>query len=465
MPPRIDTLLGTVRRTAASLAVVAVLLLGCGSDAPPNVVLITLDALRQDHLSLFGYERPTSPNIDWLAGRGRIFRDVVPTSCSTKASLTSLLTSLDYSSHGIIHHAAMVGDGHEMLAETFRRNGYATAGVVATPHLSASLGYGQGYDQYTDHADLEVDYITADLVMAGAQRFLDSPRPSKQPFFLYLHLEEPHPPWNHPSPWVENGTSTTRFFDEGCGHIPTREELDTLDADERFDLIAKYDGALRFADEQIGRLIQQLRSRGDLDNTIIAVSTDHGLELLDRYSASHGFNPFDEVLRGFLVLFDGRSTDHSVQLEEGQGRIFDIGPTLLGLAGLPAPEGLDGVDLIRERDRLPRFAYSTCYGFEAVRSLDHKLIFFDLTLARRRYKSTNRPTNMREGIQLFDLRADPGERTDLSEELPRVRQQMWRQLRLYRKKLRERTSDAPTVADEERSDQELDRLRALGYVD
>ncbi len=440
-------------------------LIGCGESAPPNVVLITLDALRQDHLSILGYERPTTPTIDWLARNGRVFRDIVPSSCSTKASLTSLLTSLDYSTHGIIEHSAVVGEHHEMLAETFAGAGYATAGAVATPHLTASLGYGQGFEAYLDHADLDVDYVTADVVIDGARSFIDSREDGGKPFFLYLHVEEPHPPWKHPSPWVEHGTKRDRFFDKGCGHIPDRDELAALTPEERHDLIAKYDGALRFADEQIGLLIEQLRQSGEIDNTLIAVSTDHGLELMDRYSASHGFNPFDEVLRGFLVLFDGRSIGSAVRFEEGQGRIFDIGPTLLAMAGLEQPAGQDGRDLLGDPEQIPRIAFASCYGFQAARTLKYKLITFDLKEARSWYRSTNRPAGLRQGVHLFDLAADPGERRDISEERPRMQEQMWRQLMAYRRAIEERSETPETMADEERSEKEVERLRSLGYVE
>lgn len=451
------------RTIAWSVTALASLTFGCARREPlPNVVVITLDGLRQDHLSFLGYSRPTSPNIDWLAERGRVHRTIVPTSCSTKASLTSLLTSLDYSSHRLIAHSAKLDDDFETLAETFQRHGYATFGAVATPHLSATLGYGQGFDRYADYSHLEEEFVSADRVIGDARDFVGA-SPAGRPYFLYLHLEEPHPPWIHDSPWVEGATTAARFFGMGCGYIPLQQELDELDPAERYDLVAKYDGAIRFADEQLGTLIALLRARGELDETLIAISTDHGLELLERYSASHGFNPFDEVLKGFLVLFDGRTQRTPLQpFDDLQGRIFDIGPTLLAAAGIPAPAGVDGVDLASAK--LPAYAFATCYGIEAVRSREFKLVHFDLRAARKWYRKTHRPVGLPEGFQLFDLRSDAGETRDIGDQRPEIRDRLIRELLRYRERPPKFTTEGGVVPNEERSEEELERLRALGYL-
>lgn len=440
---------------------VAALACGRAPAGPPNVVLVTFDALRQDHLSFNGYSRPTSPNLDWLARRGVVRPNVVPTSCSTKASLTSLLTSLDYSSHRIIEHAGLLDDRFETLAETFRDHGYVTGASVATPHLSRSLGYSQGFDEYADFSEVGLELIGADLVAARAIDFAVRSVASGRPFFAYLHFEEPHPPWAHESPWVEHGTDLRSFFGQGCGYVPDPRETGALDAKTRFDLIAKYDGAIRFADAELGRMLDELRRLGVLDNTLIAVATDHGLELLDRYSASHGFNPFDEVLRTALVLYDGRARGGGV--DQRQARIFDIGPTLLAAAGVAVPPALDGVDLAGAEDPPPA-AFATCYGFEAVRTRQFKLIHFDYGTARKWYRQTRRPGGMRNGLYLFDLRSDPGERHDVSAARPEIRDRMWRELENYRARPRKLPGALEVLPDSERDAEELKRLRALGYV-
>jgi len=437
------------------------------AEAPsPNVLLVTFDALRQDHVSHLGYERPTTPNVDALASRGITWTNLIPSSCSTKASLTSLLTSLDYASHRLIEHEAVLDDGFVTLAEAFRDHGYRTFGSVATPHLSKALGYDQGFDRYTDYlafndvavgADLVIDRLLGDLA--------DRPSADERPFFAYLHFEEPHPPWLHDSPWIRSGTEATRFFGEGCGYVPSLAELKAVTEEERYDLVAKYDGAVRFADEQLGRLIESLRQSGELSRTVIAISADHGLELLDRYSASHGFNPHDEVVRGFLILYDGRHERSAAQIiDDVQGRIFDVGPTLLAAAGLEPIEDVDGLDLVSRSDELPEYAYSTCYGFESVRSLRWKLVSYRYKTAKKWYREVRRPLGMPDSVRLFDLAADPGETIDVGGEHRELLNALFRDLKRYR--ARPRILDAPVrVLDKsQRSAQEVARLRALGYL-
>jgi arylsulfatase A-like enzyme len=332
---------------------------GC-ADLPreqpaPNVVLISLDALRGDHLSIFGYDRETSPNIDWLADNGVAIRDVVPSGCSTKASLTSLLTSMSLPGHGMFKHGDVLDDQFLTLAETFSKQGYATGGFSATPMILEEFNYQQGFDEFRDFSEKrreqhrilkesarqqglgsesseqrriwkkEAKHIGGDLLADAAINFMNN-HDSKEgsPFFLYMHLHEPHPPWIYESPWTSGPESPPRFH--SCSGVPSDAEFESFDSLEIQSLIAKYDGAILFADQQIGRLLTELRRVGELDNTVIAVTADHGLELMERYSSGHGFNPFDEVVRIPLVVFDGRNADafQALRSHEFQARIFDI---------------------------------------------------------------------------------------------------------------------------------------------
>lgn len=440
---------------------------GCGRppERPPNILLVTFDALRRDHLSSLGYPRQTTPSIDALAARGTVWTQVIPTSCSTKASLTSLLTSLDFASHHVIEHEAILDPAFETLAETLHRNGYSTLGSVATAHLARPLGYDQGFDTFHDFRNVDVSFVDADLVVEPVLEAVANRRASDPPFFAYLHFEEPHPPWLHESPWVENGTPDTRFFGEGCGYVPSSEELRDLPEETRHDLIGKYDGALRFADERLGRLIDALERTGELGNTVVAVTADHGLELLDRYSASHGYDPHDEVVRGFLVLYDGRAERSSPRIvDDVQGRIFDIGPTLLAAAGIPVPAGIDGLDLASRAGDLPEYAYTTCYGFESMRSLRWKLVSFRHKDAKEWYHEVRRPLGMPDSVRLFDLVADSGETTDVGGEHRELLFALFRDLKRHRARPRILEAPVQLLDESKRSKQEVERLRALGYL-
>jgi arylsulfatase A-like enzyme len=454
--------------TALACACLALVVGGCGAGPEdpdpeaPNVVLITLDGLRRDHVSWFGYPRATTPNIDWLASRGLALSNMVPTSCSTKISLTSLFTSRDYPNHSVADWRQVLDDENVTLAEIFRDGGYATAGFVGSSWIVRKFNYGQGFDVYEDFRDSEVKKVEAHLVVGGAMEYLRAlPRERERPFFLYLHLKEPHPPWRQGSPWLTQDEASDRFFDKGCLYIPSEAELAALPDATRRSLIAKYDGAIKYADDWIGVLLATLRSIGEIDRSIIAVSTDHGIELADRYSGTHGLTPFDEVVGSFLMLFDGRRSLSGRIATDVQGRIFDIGPTLLALAEVPAPEGLDGIDLIGSPGSLPEYAFTTCYMGQVVRSPSHKLIHVDSSAFDR--PSRRRPAELDSEWKLFDLRADSGETQDVREGEPEVFARMQQALRSYGVTTE---SDRLTAeAIEMLGENSLERLRALGYVE
>jgi len=278
------------------LASVSILVSCSERPIPPqgakNVIVLTLDGLRQDHLSAFGYSRRTSPNLDWLAENSLVFRNMVPSSCSTKASLTSLFTSLGYEDHQIIEHRAKLPDDRLTLAEVFYEAGWHTEAFVATAHLAGELNYDQGFEIYHDFASMEKRYVTADRLVGSALDSLAGRSESEdRPFFYYMHIEEPHPPWTRGSPWLIAGSEVERPFDKGCTYIPTQEQRAALTERDREDMVALYDGAIRYADVWIGALLSALRKSDLLQNTVIAVSTDHGYELLDRYAMTHGMNP------------------------------------------------------------------------------------------------------------------------------------------------------------------------------
>lgn len=269
-----------------------------------NVVLITLDGLRADHLSCFGYERKTSPNIDSLAKKGVRFDQIITSGCSTKVALTSLFTSLDYKDHKTINTKGSLSEDFTTLAEVFQDNGYATAGFTGSIIIQKSYNYDQGFSIYEDFTQSweDLKYISSNLVMEKLFQWLDRFDRGK-PFFIYCHFEEPHPPWQHASPWLTEEEEDVRFFNKGCTYLPKKEEVEQVTASKIINLTAKYDGAIYNTDKQIGMLIDKLRSTGELKNTIIAIGTDHGIELLEHGTATHGHCPYDEVARVPYIIY------------------------------------------------------------------------------------------------------------------------------------------------------------------
>jgi len=429
-----------------------------------NVLLISLDGLRWDHMSLFGYARTTTPNIDWLGRHGTSYDTVIATGGSTKTSLTSLLTGMDYRYHQIFDHGQRLPADFTTLAEAFRDAGYLTAAVVATPMLSRQLDYDQGFLVYEDfeREPGASDYVRATRV---ADRMLEllgraTQAEAKPPFFLYAHFEEPHPPWHPPSPWLGKPEAEQRYdsqpFDLGCSYIPRPDELRALTPERRAEWIAQYDGAILQADREIGRVLDFLREKGLLERTLVAVTTDHGYDLLDKYAFGHGYGVSEEIIRTFLVLYDGSRSDPWPAPAAVQGRTFDIGPTLLARVGLTAPAEFEGVDLLTQADRVPRFAFAIDSGVVAVRTPEHKLVHIDFAGARPK------PDSIPEfGFQLYDLRNDPGETLDLKDRLAAAFQELRAEYdRLERDRAREFVVGTRTPLEDETTA----RLRSLGYV-
>ncbi len=451
-----------------------------------NVLLITLDGLRRDHISYFGYNKKTTPNIDFLAENGFVFDNVIPSGTETPHSLTSLFTSIDYRYHHIsqqvLHH---LPDEFYTLAESFFDQGYITAGITANPVLAKSKNFDQGfmiYDDFSDDIDDLLSFktlMTAEIVgkrsLAFLERYATGER--KLPFFLYIHFMEPHPPWFHE--YTEEGVKQideTFPLDRGCFYIPKDDIYQsTVTSGEKEKIISMYDGAVFSADREIGKIVDKLKAIDELENTIIAVSSDHGYELLDRYAVTHGMNPFDEVTKLFLVLFDEnqRKADwmNSKDLEKIQARIFDIGPTLMGLVGLERHQNWEGLDLFEESESLPEYAFTQGAYVCAVRKKRFKLVYINLE-PMNELKGTayqfwtfgeyKMPAYIKEyGFMLFDLENDPKETIDVKDKYPEIFQELQLEFEKYQKDVKREFALGTTNAIDE---EVLKRLKSLGYV-
>jgi len=248
--------------SATAIIFIAFTISNCTKKSPiynRNVLLISLDGLRQTNLSLFGYHRTTSPNIDWLGKHGMHFQNIIPSGCSTKASLTSLYTSMEYRYHHMIEHNSRLPDDYETLAEVFKKNGYITAGFTATKMVLKSMNYDQGFMLYEDFSE-QKEYVRSNQITSRILKFLTFFKSNKgKPFFIYTHFEEPHPPWFAPSPWVKETNYETKPFNKGCTYIPTNEIFNSVTPQTKAQWKAMYDGAIWQADKQIGLIVDKLR--------------------------------------------------------------------------------------------------------------------------------------------------------------------------------------------------------------
>ena len=423
----------------------------------PNILLISIDSLRADHLHAYGYTRRTSPNIDSLAADGAVFETVIsPTSWTLPAHMT-LMTSLAPEEHGVITNRLRLGANVDTLPMRLQRSGYTTAGFVSATYLDGIYGFSRGFDEYDDYTLLRVAgeksraAVTSGAVSQRAIDFLHQHASAHdaRPFFLFLHFFDVHYNYNPPQPYA-------RMFDgayagRATGDVDSiRKGMSSRDLNHD---VALYDGEIAWVDANIGNILSTLRRLGIDDNTIVAITADHGEEFLEHGQAAHYKTLYDEVLRVPLVIrypghvFAGRRL-------QGQVRLMDVAPTLLTLAGLPVAKPRSGTQARslaclltsagppRPAPVLP--AFGDLRGEVAsVRTGGAKLI---------RNLRTHRE-------EFYDLARDPGERTNL-DALPQTQRDQLRVI-LDRWRL---TATNSSNAQADLDDEEKATLRSLGYM-
>jgi arylsulfatase A-like enzyme len=356
----------------------------------PNLLFVTIDALRADHLGCYGYDRPTSPALDRLATEGVRFAHAFSNAPMTIPSLPQIFTSRYFPS----------ASSPTLLSSLFAGGFAHTKAIIHNPYLEYFLTL-DARDSFDSMSSVQWH---ADRIAAKALRWIDANRGDR--WALYLHFLDTHTPYHVPLP------DATRFVDpsydgpigatfgdvEGAQH-------EKFDAADRAHVIALYDGAIRYVDEHLGRLLEALRTQGLLDNTVVVVSADHGDEFWDHGSFFHGVSLYDEQLHVPLIV----RLPHAARagtVVDPQVRSIDIVPTIVDALGVPAYPDFQGASLLpmvadpaaaAPREVFARAANPTYPLRFAVRTPTHKLI------------DTVNPL----GEALFDLVADPGERRNL----------------------------------------------------
>ncbi|MCP3915346.1 MAG: sulfatase [bacterium] len=342
-------------RTQMLLALACATASACGrTDAPPpNVLLICMDTVRADHLGCYGYERrETTPTLDRLAERGYVFADTSATAGWTKPSVPTILTGLYPAQHGVYQgsskdadgmHSDVVPKGARTLAEAFAATGYETAAFVMNAQLRRGLGFEQGFDVYADGAG------DAREIRWRARDWLDE-RAGDEPFFLYLHFLDAHWPYPVPDEYATlftDGADVERFRGKDWRELRDavnhgREQLSDADLEV---LLALYDGAIRYIDDELGRLMDHLERSGLAEDTIVCVVSDHGEEFLEHGRIGHGHGLYENLLSvPWILHVPGRGAGRV----ETPCSLVDLFPTLLHAAGVSDVGAVPGVDRLAD---------------------------------------------------------------------------------------------------------------------
>ncbi|HXV62534.1 MAG TPA: sulfatase-like hydrolase/transferase, partial [Vicinamibacteria bacterium] len=395
-----------------------------------NVIIVTADTLRADKLGAYGNTAVETPHIDRIGSEGIVFEQAVTAAPVTLPSHASIFTGTYPPAHGVRDNGgAALSSDRTTLAEVLRSEGYATGAFIGAFVLSSRWGLDQGFDQYDDDIDTAGSHNLGgsdaqrrgDTVLADAFRWMDSVK--ERAFFSWIHLFDPHMPYDAPDPF------RSRYENP-------------------------YDGEVAYVDSLVGELLEWVDTNELGESTLIAFVGDHGESLGEHGELTHGFFVYDATMRVPLVV---RTPYRALQSRRVSSlvRTIDLMPTVLDLVGLETPQGVQGQSLVelalgRPPSDTPHAygesLFPSHYGWSPLRSLrDEEFLFVDAP----------RP-------ELYDLRADPTQQTNLGSARADAVQS-------YREKLRnlesemggfDTTSSTSATLDPETAS----RLTALGYV-
>ncbi|TFH23116.1 MAG: hypothetical protein E4H03_06915 [Myxococcales bacterium] len=310
-----------------------------------NVIMVSIDSLRADHLGPYGYKPPTSPTLDALAAQGLVFDRAYSTTSWTLPSHTALLTGLDDYTHGVLDDGTKLPETIETLAETLRAAGIRTTGFFSGPYLHPSFGVSQGFERYENcttsvqneasdtpkprqfwasHRD-----ITNPILVRRIEGWLaEGPKLGRN--FIFIHMWDVHYDYVAPQGYVElfdpgyTGTFTGEGFAKNGAIRPGMPARDLQH------LIALYDAEIRYTDDTLGKILSMLEDAGVSDRTAVIVLADHGEEFFEHRKKGHRNTLFEEVLRIPLIIsVKGRRS--AVPRVASVVSIIDVYPTICDL--------------------------------------------------------------------------------------------------------------------------------------
>jgi arylsulfatase A-like enzyme len=440
--------------------------------ARKNILFITIDTLRADHLSCYGYERLTSPTIDGFAGKSVVFSNAIVQWPKTSPSFSSMMTSLYCSQTGVTGPRQRLPLWKTTTAEVLLNGGYVTAGVVGNGNLDVCYNFDQGFSIYVEtwkdksvspESNTDAAHIT-DLALDVLEDIH-----GKGNFFLWVHYVDPHAPYSPPDPFHEMFVNDAFYgekqiklnegFNDDIGGCPLRSRLG--DNDNLYYYVAQYDAEIRYCDSEIQRLFEFLDHHDLWATTMVILTSDHGEGLGEHnYYFEHGRFSYETNIRVPLIVW---SPGCRAKVVEQPVALLDLHPTMLDFAGIEIDEHSEGESLVALLDGSERDGHRRIFaqaGGEreqswTVRNSEWKLIY----VPSQKYRNLMRGTI----YELYDLRNDPGETLNLFEQGATLPAELKSELDLW-----VRAEGARDVQEEgaidaaEESTQE--NLKALGYV-
>lgn len=438
---------------------IALLPVGCEMEPDldpkrPDLILITIDTLRADHLDLHGYARPTAPNLEKLGRTGIVFEHAVASAPWTLPSMASIHTGLLPSEHGAVDSGTPIHPHHPTLATRLKEHGYETHAVVSHVFVGSKFGFARGFDAFNErHLQGHDGSSSAQLTKAALEQFGSR---GDGPAFLWVHYFDPHYSYErHPEYEFATGPKG-RFGDAVVFLSPEGTEYLNASPDEAQYMLDVYDEEIAHTDHHVASLIDGVREASRGRPTVFVVTADHGEAFHEHGRLGHGKDVYDEMVRVPLIIggdvpagMSGRSTPHPVETAS-------IASTLLILAGIDT-HGFNGSDLLATArgEASPPYVFSE--GSYA-RAHDQRKVSVD----DGRWKLIVHQDEDRR--ELYDRQSDPGENENLID-APGVAQ--IRASLLAALNARDAVIPSQTKASDpaDLSDAERRKLEALGYIE
>ncbi len=467
--------------------------------APQGVIMIQADTLRPDHLGLYGHKRDTAPFLARFASEAAVFQNAYAQAGWTKVSTPSIMTSLYPSTHGVAAIPDRLPASATTLAEVYRTAGYATLSLSSVMFTGQFTNLHQGFEEL--HELTSVPDSGGPYTSKTAREYVDRAidwieRHRDERFFIYLHVFDPHSPYEPRRPYATMYADPSRREDHirqrealrktikapflaGRG-MATREEMVAAGVDPAAYIAYDkdlYDSSIRGMDAELARLMERLRTAGVDQNTAIVFLSDHGEEFHEHGRMWHGQSAYGEMVRVPLVVrwpgqVAARRIDEAVQL-------IDVMPTLLDLSKLAHPEGLQGQSL------LPMLQPSANAGPGTVSAADTPSRRRPVIIEKRPEGSPEFPGAMestaivdgqwklihntirppdRAEFELFDVARDPLDQTNLADAHPDVVKRLAKTLDGFRGMAKAARLKPDSEATGNMTPEQLQRLRSLGYI-
>jgi arylsulfatase A-like enzyme/Flp pilus assembly protein TadD len=405
-----------------------------GNPSSPNIIFITVDTLRADHLRCYGDDQVRTPNIDSLAADGIRFTTVITPVPLTLPSHCSIMTGTYPMFHGVRDNVGYRLDPSvETLAQILKGYGYVTGAFVGAYVLDRSFGLGTGFDFYYDHFESKTDpggiiNMAQQLKRPGKEVVNQAlswiSRVSGHPYFVWVHFYDAHDPYAPPPPFKSEYAARP------------------------------YDGEIAYVDQQVGRLVAFLKEKGLYGKTLVVLTSDHGESLGEHREIRHGYFVYDATLLVPLII---KPFQHSTKARTvtQQVRSIDIAPTILEMLGFSKGRMMQGVSLVdlmlgKQRATAPD-AYSESYyprqfGWSALRSL---------RVRNLKYIDAPHP-------ELYELAQDPGELRNRAADRPALVDELKARLRALEQS--SSATESLMTASRPLSPEEMEKLASLGYV-